>query len=158
MVKIRGLNMFKSAGCGVSYFSGHHDHIDNVFYFWIKQAVCQLRPSCVTWCCGLFVQALHSAAKLLLFWLLCPPAEQEFAGNCTKQVEFYNSTDDYNYKRAVTWSIVMAYLSHTHPAFETVYTIEAVNEPLQDANLTPGLGRCEFLFSWVNKTAQLIQL
>ena len=52
----------------------------------------------------------------------------------------------------------MAYLSHTHPAFETVYTIEAVNEPLQDANLTPGLGRCEFLFSWVNKTAQLIQL
>jgi glucan endo-1,6-beta-glucosidase len=67
-----------------------------------------------------------------------------FAGNCTTQVEFYNSTDDYNYKRAVTWSIVMAFLSHVHPVFETVFTIEAVNEPIQDANQTPGLGRCEF--------------
>lgn len=67
-----------------------------------------------------------------------------FAGNCTTQVEFYDSEDDYNYKRAVTWSIVMAYLSHTHPAFETVFSIEAVNEPIQDATQTPGLGDCTF--------------
>lgn len=73
-------------------------------------------------------------------------------GNCTSQVEFYNSTNDYNYKRTITWSIVMAYLSHTHPTFETVYTIEAINELLQDTNLTPGLGRCEFfiILSWIN--------
>ena len=54
--------------------------------------------------------------------------KQMFAGNCTSQVEFYNSPDDYNYKRAVTWSIVMAYLSHTHPAFATVFTIEAMKD------------------------------
>jgi hypothetical protein len=67
-----------------------------------------------------------------------------FAGNCTTQVEFYNSPDDYNYKRAVTWSIVMAYLSHTHPTFETVFTIETINKPIQDVTQTPGLGRCQF--------------
>ncbi|KIM75080.1 glycoside hydrolase family 5 protein, partial [Piloderma croceum F 1598] len=79
-------------------------------------------------------------------------ANQWFAGNCTSQVEFYNSTDDYNYKRAVIWSIVMVYLLHTHPTFEMVYTIKAINEPLQDANLTPGLGHCEFsiFFSFSN--------
>jgi hypothetical protein len=66
-----------------------------------------------------------------------------FAGNCTSQVEFYDSPDDYNYKRAVTWSIVMAYLSHVHPAFQTVFSIEAINEPIQDASKTPGLDRCE---------------
>lgn len=69
--------------------------------------------------------------------------KQMFAGNCTAQVEFYDSPDDYNYRRAVTWSIVMAYLSHTHPAFESVFTIEAVNEPIQDASQTPGLDRCK---------------
>ncbi|KDQ06470.1 glycoside hydrolase family 5 protein [Botryobasidium botryosum FD-172 SS1] len=71
---------------------------------------------------------------------------QMFAGNCTTQVEFYDSPNDYNYKRAVTWSIVMAWLSHTHPAFETVFSIEAINEPLQDANLTPNLGKFEKSF------------
>jgi hypothetical protein len=71
---------------------------------------------------------------------------QMFAGNCTDQVEFYNSPNDYNYKRAVTWSIVMAYLSHAHPAFETVFSIAAINEPLQDALETPGLGRFEKAF------------
>lgn len=53
---------------------------------------------------------------------------QMFAGNCTSQVEFYDSPDDYNYRRAVTWSVVMAFLSHAHPSFSTVFTIEAVNE------------------------------
>jgi hypothetical protein len=71
---------------------------------------------------------------------------QMFAGNCTEQVEFYDSPNDYNYKRAVTWSIVMAYLSHVHPAFATVFSIEAVNEPIQDASQTPGLGRFEKAF------------
>jgi len=69
-----------------------------------------------------------------------------FAGNCTSQVEFYNSPDDYNYKRAVTWSIVMAYLSHVHPAFETVFSIEAINEPIQNAAQTPELDRFEKAF------------
>lgn len=72
-------------------------------------------------------------------------AGQMFAGNCTTDVQFYDSEDNYNYKRAVTWSIVMAYLSHTHPAFETVFAIEAVNEPIQDATQTPGLGDCAFI-------------
>lgn len=67
-----------------------------------------------------------------------------FAGNCTSNVQFYNSPNDYNYKRAVTWSIVMTYLSHTHPAFSTVFTLEAVNEPVQNAQQTPGLGRCAY--------------
>ncbi|KAF7975271.1 hypothetical protein HWV62_10156 [Athelia sp. TMB] len=76
---------------------------------------------------------------------------QMFAGNCTNQVEFYSSAStpllpDYNYKRAVTWSIVMAFLSHAHPEFATVFTIEAVNEPIQDASQTPGLGRFETAF------------
>lgn len=66
-----------------------------------------------------------------------------FGGNCTDWVEFYYSPDDYNYKRAVTWSIVMAYLSHTHPAFETVFSIEAINEPLQNSLETPGLDKCK---------------
>lgn len=75
---------------------------------------------------------------------------QMFAGNCTSQVEFYSSSTtplipDYNYKRAVTWSIVMAFLAHAHPEFSTVFTIEGVNEPIQNATLTPGLGRCMFI-------------
>ncbi|KAF7975255.1 hypothetical protein HWV62_10124 [Athelia sp. TMB] len=78
-------------------------------------------------------------------------SDQMFAGNCTKQVEFYSSASmpllpDYNYKRAVTWSIVMTFLSHAHPEFATVFTIEAVNEPIQDASQTPGLGRFETAF------------
>jgi glucan endo-1,6-beta-glucosidase len=69
-----------------------------------------------------------------------------FAGNCTTDVHFYDSDNDYNYRRAVTWAIVMAYLSHTHPAFSTVFTIEAINEPIVNGTLTPRLGECEFLF------------
>jgi aryl-phospho-beta-D-glucosidase BglC (GH1 family) len=71
---------------------------------------------------------------------------QMFAGNCTDQVEFYSSPDDYNYKRAVTWAVVMTYLTHTHPAFQTVFSIEAVNEPIQDASKTPGLDRYDKAF------------
>jgi hypothetical protein len=43
----------------------------------------------------------------------------------------------------------MAYLSHTHPAFETVWSIEAINEPLQDGYEAPGLGKCEFHLSFL---------
>jgi len=69
-----------------------------------------------------------------------------FAGNCTRNIQFYNSPNDYNYQRAVTWSVVMAWLSHVHPAFETVFAIEAINEPEQSFALTPGLDRCTFFF------------
>lgn len=72
---------------------------------------------------------------------------QQFAGNCTgTEIHFYDSPNDYNYKRAVTWAMVMTFLSHTHPAFKNVWTIEAINEPLQNATRTPGLGRYENSF------------
>ncbi|KZT58409.1 glycoside hydrolase family 5 protein [Calocera cornea HHB12733] len=63
---------------------------------------------------------------------------QMFAGNCTTIVEFYT---DYNYQRAITWAAVMTYLSHVHPAFSTVFAIEAVNEPIMDFTQTPEYGR-----------------
>ncbi|KZO99801.1 glycoside hydrolase family 5 protein [Calocera viscosa TUFC12733] len=63
---------------------------------------------------------------------------QMFAGNCTTIVEFYT---DYNYQRAITWAAVMTYLSHVHPAFSTVFAIEAVNEPIMDFTQTPDYGR-----------------
>src|SRR5262245_48781649 len=66
-----------------------------------------------------------------------------FAGNCTSEVHFYDSPNQHNYKRAVTWAVVMAFLSHSHPAFQSVFSIEAINEPLADAKKTPGLGDCE---------------
>jgi hypothetical protein len=73
-----------------------------------------------------------------------------FAGNCTSHIQFYNSPNDYNYQRAVTWSVVMAWLAHVHPAFETVFAIEAINEPQQDYSITPGLDRCTFLCNIIN--------
>lgn len=93
----------------------------------------------------MFLRVCSILHKLFLSYRLTIPvlALQMFAGNCTDQVEFYDSPDDYNYKRAVTWSIVMAYLSHMHPAFETVFSIEAINEPERDASKTPGLDRCK---------------
>ncbi|THU85502.1 glycoside hydrolase family 5 protein [Dendrothele bispora CBS 962.96] len=62
---------------------------------------------------------------------------QMFAGRCTSDVEFYT---DYNYHRALIWAAVMTGLSHLHPDFSTVFAIEAVNEPIMDANQTPGYG------------------
>jgi glucan endo-1,6-beta-glucosidase len=67
---------------------------------------------------------------------------QMFAGNCTPTIQFYDSPNDYNYRRAVTWSIVMTYLSHMHPAFKTVFSLEAINEPEMNYAITPGLDRC----------------
>ncbi|KAF8343125.1 glycoside hydrolase [Cantharellus anzutake] len=68
-------------------------------------------------------------------------SNQMFAGNCTENVQFYSSQDDYNYKRAVTWAIVMTFLTHRHPAFKTVFSIEAINEPTLNYSQTPGLSQ-----------------
>ena len=51
-------------------------------------------------------------------------------------------TDPKNYHRALIWTAVMTFFSHVDPDFESVFAIEAVNEPLMDANLTPGYGQC----------------
>ncbi|KAM0750814.1 glycoside hydrolase family 5 protein [Meredithblackwellia eburnea MCA 4105] len=61
---------------------------------------------------------------------------QMFAGNCTDEIHFYT---DANYRRAITWTAVMTFLIHAHPAFSTVASLQAVNEPIQDASQTPGL-------------------
>lgn len=37
----------------------------------------------------------------------------------------------------------MASLTHLHPSFASVFAIEAVNEPVSDAAMTPGFGDCE---------------
>lgn len=65
-----------------------------------------------------------------------------FAGNCTSDPLFYNHSGDYNYRRAVTWGVVMAWLSHSHTAFEKVFALEAINEPIQNKQQTPGLYKC----------------
>lgn len=38
----------------------------------------------------------------------------------------------------------MASVTHLHPNFASVFAIEAVNEPIMDAAMTPGYGDCEF--------------
>ncbi|KAF9563619.1 glycoside hydrolase family 5 protein [Agrocybe pediades] len=62
---------------------------------------------------------------------------QMFAGRCTNDVEFYTQP---NYHRALIWTAVMTALSHLDSNFATVAAIEAMNEPIMDANQTPGLG------------------
>ncbi|KDR80884.1 hypothetical protein GALMADRAFT_60653 [Galerina marginata CBS 339.88] len=62
---------------------------------------------------------------------------QMFAGRCTNDVQFYTP---YNYHRALIWTAVMTALSHLDPNFESVAALEAMNEPIMDANQTPGLG------------------
>ncbi|TRM58757.1 glycoside hydrolase superfamily [Schizophyllum amplum] len=56
---------------------------------------------------------------------------------CTANVQFYTPA---NYRRALIWTAVMTTLSHIDPAFASVVSIEAVNEPIMDAALTPGYG------------------
>ena len=41
----------------------------------------------------------------------------------------------------------MTVFSHVDPNFESVFSIQAVNEPLMDANRTPGYGQCGPTFS-----------
>ncbi|KAJ7173674.1 glycoside hydrolase family 5 protein [Mycena filopes] len=62
---------------------------------------------------------------------------QQFTGKCTSDVEFYT---EYNYHRALIWTAVMTTLSHVDPAFANAVAIEAVNEEIMDATLTPGYG------------------
>ena len=38
----------------------------------------------------------------------------------------------------------MTALSHLDPNFGSVAALEAMNEPILDANKTPGLGECTF--------------
>ncbi len=56
-----------------------------------------------------------------------------------------NYKTDYNYHRALVWTAVMTALSHLDPDFSNVIAIEAVNEPIMNATLTPGYGDCTFL-------------
>ncbi|KAM5531475.1 hypothetical protein V8D89_014865 [Ganoderma adspersum] len=62
---------------------------------------------------------------------------QSFTGHCTDDVEFYTP---YNYQRALVWTAVMTSLSHLDPSFGSVFSIEAVNEPIMDATKTPNYG------------------
>ena len=41
----------------------------------------------------------------------------------------------------------MTALSHVDPNFSTVIALEAINEPIMDANDTPGLGECTFTYA-----------
>ena len=50
---------------------------------------------------------------------------------------------DYNYGRALIWTAVMTFMSHLNPQFDSVFSIEAANEPLMNATQTPGLGDCK---------------
>ena len=47
-----------------------------------------------------------------------------------------------NYARALTWTAVMTTFSQLDPSFRNVFAIEAINEPIMDANQTPGYGQC----------------
>ncbi|TFK80755.1 glycoside hydrolase family 5 protein [Polyporus arcularius HHB13444] len=64
-------------------------------------------------------------------------ANQAFTGHCTADVEFYTS---YNYQRALVWTAVMTAISHLDSNFQSVFAVEAVNEPIMDATQTPGYG------------------
>ena len=74
---------------------------------------------------------------------------QMFAGICTKSPQFFQAK---NYRRALAWSAVMTALAHVHPAFGSVFSLQAVNEPLMDANQTPGYGECACFSSLVRGT------
>lgn len=56
---------------------------------------------------------------------------------------FFDLQTSRNYHRALIWTAVMTGLSHIDPVFASVASIHAVNEPLMDANLTPGYGNCK---------------
>ncbi|KAN0088223.1 glycoside hydrolase family 5 protein [Tylopilus felleus] len=77
---------------------------------------------------------------------------QQFTGNCTSDVQFYTP---YNYHRALVWTAVMTSLSHLDPSFGSVFAIEAINEPIMNATLTPGYG--DFQTNFV-KTVRAVEL
>ena len=53
---------------------------------------------------------------------------------------------DKNYHRALVFTAVMTSISHLDPDFGTVFSIEAVNEPIMNPNQTPGYGDCQCFF------------
>ncbi|KAG6896464.1 hypothetical protein C0992_008115 [Termitomyces sp. T32_za158] len=79
--------------------------------------------------------------------------QQQFTGRCTSDVEFYTP---HNYDRALVWTAVMTALSHVDPAFSNVVAIEAVNEPIMDANQTPGYGEFQKNFVLVVRAVELL--
>ncbi|KIP07427.1 glycoside hydrolase family 5 protein [Phlebiopsis gigantea 11061_1 CR5-6] len=80
-------------------------------------------------------------------------AGQQFTGRCTSDVEFYT---EYNYHRALVWTAVMTTLAHLDPNFGSVFSIEAVNEPIMDASQTPGYGGFQQNFVKVVRAVELI--
>ncbi|KAI0714174.1 glycoside hydrolase family 5 protein [Cerioporus squamosus] len=80
-------------------------------------------------------------------------SDQAFAGQCTTDVEFYTP---YNYQRALVWTAVMTAVSHLDPDFGAVFSIQAVNEPIQDATLTPGYGDFQKKFVQTLRAMELI--
>lgn len=53
------------------------------------------------------------------------------------------SQTSWNYDRALAWTAVMTTLAHLDPDFASVVSIQAANEPIMDANQTPGYGECK---------------
>ncbi|EPQ56174.1 glycoside hydrolase [Gloeophyllum trabeum ATCC 11539] len=80
-------------------------------------------------------------------------AGQQFTGHCTQDVEFYTP---YNYHRALVWTAVMTALTHLDPAFNSVFAIEAVNEPIMNADQTPGYGQFQVNFVQTIRAVELI--
>ncbi|KXN80826.1 Glucan endo-1,6-beta-glucosidase B, partial [Leucoagaricus sp. SymC.cos] len=78
--------------------------------------------------------------------------QQMFTGRCTTDVQFYTP---YNYHRALIWTAVMTTLSHIDPNFGSVTAIEAVNEPIMNANQTPGYGDFQKHFVQVVRATEL---
>ncbi|CAE6412240.1 unnamed protein product [Rhizoctonia solani] len=76
---------------------------------------------------------------------------QMFAGRCTADVQFYT---DENYERALTWAAVMTRMTYQDPDFNTVFAIEAVNEPVMDASKTPGYGDYQRRFVQVVRSVE----
>jgi hypothetical protein len=54
----------------------------------------------------------------------------------------------------------MTVLSHLHPNFQSVFSIEAANEPITNATMTPGYGGCKYfaIFRSVFELCSLISL
>ncbi|KLO07787.1 glycoside hydrolase family 5 protein [Schizopora paradoxa] len=77
---------------------------------------------------------------------------QMFTGNCTSNVQFYTPP---NYHRALVWTAVMTGLSHLDPDFGSVFSIQAVNEPIMDASQTPGYGDFQVNFVKVVRAVEL---
>ena len=43
----------------------------------------------------------------------------------------------------------MTFYSHVDPNFGSVYSIQAINEPIMDSSKTPGYGQCRSTLPWL---------